>query len=107
MILGLETSCDETSAAVIEAPLTIKGHVIYSQDEHALYGGVVPEIAARAHLQRVDEVAAAFLREMVKVAVVQAPGPATGRVDELCPVGHDLARGQARHRNPDGPHPSQ
>ena len=56
LILGLETSCDETSAAVLKAPDTLKGHVIYSQDEHILYGGVVPEIAARAHIQRIDEV---------------------------------------------------
>ena len=81
LILGLETSCDETSAAVIEAPLTIMGHVIYSQDEHALYGGVVPEIAARAHLQRIDEVVEQALSEadcrtqdLDAVAVTAGPG---------------------------------
>ena len=81
LILGLETSCDETSAAVIEAPLTIKGHVIYSQDEHALYGGVVPEIAARAHLQRVDGVveqalseAGCRIHDLDAVAVTAGPG---------------------------------
>ena len=56
LVLGLETSCDETAAAVIEAPDTIRGHVILSQDVHEVYGGVVPELAARAHLRRVDEV---------------------------------------------------
>ena len=56
LVLGLETSCDETAAAVIEAPGTIRGHVILSQDVHEIYGGVVPELAARAHLRRVDEV---------------------------------------------------
>ena len=52
LILGLETSCDETAAAVLEAPAMPKGHVIHSQDAHALHGGVVPELAARAPLPR-------------------------------------------------------
>ena len=81
LILGLETSCDETSAAVLKAPDTLKGHVIYSQDEHILYGGVVPEIAARAHIQRIDEVVAralveagCTLRDIDAVAVTAGPG---------------------------------
>jgi len=81
LILGLETSCDETSAAVLEAPDTLKGHVIYSQDEHILYGGVVPEIAARAHVQRIDEVvdraleeAGCALGDLDAVAVTAGPG---------------------------------
>ena len=81
LILGLETSCDETSAAVLKAPDTLKGHVIYSQDEHALYGGVVPEIAARAHVQRIDDVVDRALREagcvlsdLDAVAVTAGPG---------------------------------
>ena len=81
LILGLETSCDETSAAVLKAPDTIKGHVIYSQDEHTLYGGVVPEIAARAHVQRIDEVvegalaeAGCALSDVDAVAVTAGPG---------------------------------
>ncbi len=56
VILGLETSCDETSAAVLAESGEILGHVIHSQDVHEIYGGVVPELAARAHLQRVDDV---------------------------------------------------
>ncbi|MEJ2541699.1 MAG: tRNA (adenosine(37)-N6)-threonylcarbamoyltransferase complex transferase subunit TsaD, partial [Gemmatimonadota bacterium] len=55
LILGLETSCDETSAAVLRGE-EILGHVILSQDVHELYGGVVPELAARHHLRRVDRV---------------------------------------------------
>jgi len=81
LILGLETSCDETAAAVLEAPTTLRGHVILSQDEHVLYGGVVPEIAARAHLQRIDDVVAETLREsgctfadLGAVAVTAGPG---------------------------------
>ena len=81
LILGLETSCDETSAALLSAPDTLKGHVIYSQDQHVLYGGVVPEIAARAHVQRIDEVvdralaeAGCALSEVDAVAVTAGPG---------------------------------
>ena len=81
LILGLETSCDETSAALLSAPDTLKGHVIYSQDEHILYGGVVPEIAARAHVQRIDEVvnralaeAGCALSDIDAVAVTAGPG---------------------------------
>jgi N6-L-threonylcarbamoyladenine synthase len=55
-VLGLETSCDETSAAVLSGDHSILGHVILSQDVHEVYGGVVPELAARAHLQKVDAV---------------------------------------------------
>ncbi len=81
LILGLETSCDETSAALLEAPDILKGHVIYSQDEHALYGGVVPEIAARAHVQRIDDVvdralgeAGCKMSDIDAVAVTAGPG---------------------------------
>jgi N6-L-threonylcarbamoyladenine synthase len=56
LVLGLETSCDETSAAVLDGENRILGHVILSQDVHEVFGGVVPELAARAHLQNVDSV---------------------------------------------------
>ncbi len=56
LVLGLETSCDETSAAVLSGDHRILGHVILSQDVHQVYGGVVPELAARAHLQKIDSV---------------------------------------------------
>jgi N6-L-threonylcarbamoyladenine synthase len=52
-VLGIETSCDETSAAIVSDG-EIRGLAIASQDAHAAFGGVVPEIAARAHLQTVD-----------------------------------------------------
>ena len=81
LILGLETSCDETSAAVLKAPDTLRGHVIYSQDEHTLFGGVVPEIAARAHVQRIDDVvdrtlgeAGCRMSDVDAVAVTAGPG---------------------------------
>ena len=60
-VLGIETSCDETAVAIVEASAdggavgTILANVIYSQQtEHRRFGGVVPEIAARAHLERID-----------------------------------------------------
>ncbi|MGH7552842.1 MAG: tRNA (adenosine(37)-N6)-threonylcarbamoyltransferase complex transferase subunit TsaD [Longimicrobiales bacterium] len=63
LVLGFETSCDETSAAVLRGERDVLGHVILSQDVHALYGGVVPEIAARAHLLALDDVVDGALRE--------------------------------------------
>jgi len=63
LILGIETSCDETSAALVEGKERILGHVIHSQDVHAIYGGVVPELAARAHLRQLDEVVDEALRQ--------------------------------------------
>jgi N6-L-threonylcarbamoyladenine synthase len=63
VVLAIETSCDETSAAVLRAPRTVLGHIILSQDVHALYGGVVPEIASRQHLLAIDDVVAAALRD--------------------------------------------
>src|SRR5205807_8185198 len=72
-VLGIETSCDETAVAVVEAPNGKKGadrapvgrilaNVVYSQlTEHRRFGGVVPEIAARAHLERIDGLVAEAL----------------------------------------------
>jgi N6-L-threonylcarbamoyladenine synthase len=81
LILGLETSCDETSAAVLRGRSQLLGHVILSQDVHQVYGGVVPELAARAHLQRLDDVvdaalaqAGARLEELDALAVTAGPG---------------------------------
>ena len=74
LVLGIETSCDETSAALVEGVGRILGHVILSQDAHAVYGGVVPELAARSHLQR--------LQEVVDEALSQA-GRSLGDVDAV------------------------
>ena len=63
LILGIETSCDETSAALVAGDGRVLGHVIHSQDVHAVYGGVVPELAARAHLTRLQEVVEEALRQ--------------------------------------------
>ena len=76
-LLGIETSCDETAAAVVErtetpdgAVGTILSNVVFSQiDEHAIFGGVVPELAARAHVDRLDAIIAEALRDAnVKLA---------------------------------------
>jgi N6-L-threonylcarbamoyladenine synthase len=64
LILGLETSCDETAAAVITPDGTILANVVSSQaDLHARYGGVVPEVASRRHLELVTPVVQEALRD--------------------------------------------
>lgn len=81
-ILGIETSCDETAAAVVDADRTIRSTVVLSQlDEHRAYGGVVPEIAARAHLDRLDAIVAQAVceagvefPELAAVAATAGPG---------------------------------
>jgi len=79
LVLGLETSCDETSAAVLSGDHRILGHVILSQDVHEVYGGVVPELAARAHLQKIDAVVAAALSQAdVELADVDVFGVTAG-----------------------------
>ena len=55
IVLGIETSCDETAAAVVDDARRIHANVVLSQiAEHRPYGGVVPEIAARAHVEQID-----------------------------------------------------
>lgn len=62
IILGIETSCDETAASIVTDTKEIRSNVVLSQlEEHAVYGGVVPEIAARAHLEHIDKVIKAAL----------------------------------------------
>jgi N6-L-threonylcarbamoyladenine synthase len=64
LVLGLETSCDETSAAIVRDDGTILSNVVLSQlEEHRPYGGVVPEIAARSHLDHLDGVVRQAFRE--------------------------------------------
>jgi len=78
--LGIETSCDETSVAVLEND-RILCNVIYSQVEHAIYGGVVPEIASRAHLEKIDPLTRKALQDVSLapgdidlIAVTDSPG---------------------------------
>ena len=82
MILGIETSCDETAAAVITEDGRVLANVVASQaDLHARYGGVVPEVASRRHLELVSPViraaledASAGLDDIGRVGVTQGPG---------------------------------
>ncbi|MEQ8968497.1 MAG: tRNA (adenosine(37)-N6)-threonylcarbamoyltransferase complex transferase subunit TsaD, partial [Azospirillaceae bacterium] len=71
IVLGIETSCDETASAVVDGDRRIRANVVLSQlDEHAPYGGVVPEVAARAHL--------AHLSGLVRRALAEAGTDAAG-----------------------------
>ena len=84
LVLGIETSCDETSAAVVSGSgdaAEQRSLVILSQDVHRIFGGVVPEIASRAHVTAIVPVvdqalreAGVGLREVDVVAVTNAPG---------------------------------
>jgi N6-L-threonylcarbamoyladenine synthase len=81
-ILGIETSCDETAVAVVDDGRSIRSSVVASQaDLHARYGGVVPEVASRAHVELIDAVlaealveAGADLSELDAVAACHGPG---------------------------------
>jgi N6-L-threonylcarbamoyladenine synthase len=81
MILGIETSCDDTCAAVVTAAGEIRSNVVSSQGVHDRFGGVVPEIASRHHLELVNAVvddalatAGVGLDDLDGVAVTQGPG---------------------------------
>jgi len=80
-ILAIETSCDDTCAAVLEGDGTMRSNVISSQEQHSRFGGVVPEIASRHHLELIDAVvdealarADAELGEVDLVAATRGPG---------------------------------
>ena len=82
LILGIESSCDETAASVVRNGRTVLSNVISSQiDLHTLYGGVVPEIASRKHIERINQVvtqaltdADVTLDDMTAIAVTYGPG---------------------------------
>jgi len=62
LVLGIETSCDETAAAVIADGSAVRSNIIASQQAiHAAYGGVVPELACRSHIENLQPVIAAAL----------------------------------------------
>jgi N6-L-threonylcarbamoyladenine synthase len=81
LVLGIESSCDETAAALVTSDRTILAQRIASQDaEHAPYGGVVPEIAARAHAERLAPMIDAVLKDAGKTladcdAIAATAGP--------------------------------
>lgn len=82
LILGIESSCDETAAAVVEDGRVLRSNIVATQtDIHALYGGVVPEIASRAHTEAIHGVveealaqANVTLSNIDAIAVTYAPG---------------------------------
>ena len=82
IMLGLETSCDETAAALVRGDRTVLAARVRGQlDEHAPYGGVVPEIAARAHVEALDRQIAAVMAEaglgfgaLAGIAATTGPG---------------------------------
>lgn len=98
--LGIESSCDETACAVLQdEPLKVLSNPLYTQiAEHALYGGVVPEMAARAHLQKIAPIAEAAVKEAgisLKDIDAIAYTAAPGLMGPLL-VGASFAKGLAR-----------
>ena len=96
-VLGIESSCDETAAAIVTADGEVLAEALLSQAEHAAFGGVVPEIAARAHLAhlpglvaRVADTAGLVLRDLGGVAASCGPGLIGGLI-----VGSGVAKGIA------------
>lgn len=81
IVLGIESSCDETAAAIVNDKREILGESLLSQEEHKAFGGVVPEIAARSHLEHIDEIiehcvnrAGIKLEEIDAIAASSGPG---------------------------------
>ena len=98
LVLGIETSCDETAAAVLDGGRTVLGQVVASQDKvHGPYGGVVPELASRRHLEDILPVvrgalsqASVRLEDIEGIAVTQGPG-LVGSLLIGCSVAKSLA----------------
>lgn len=82
LILAIESSCDETAASVVKNGREVLSNIISSQIElHTLYGGVVPEIASRKHIEKINQVieealqeANVTLNEITAIAVTYGPG---------------------------------
>jgi N6-L-threonylcarbamoyladenine synthase len=96
-VLGIETSCDETAAAVLAADGRVLSEAVLSQQEHAAFGGVVPEIAARAHLAHLPRLVTDVMQragvayaDLGGVAATSGPGLIGGLI-----VGAGVAKGVA------------
>src|SRR5260221_14272507 len=102
LTLGIETSCDETSVALVEDGRRVLSNVIHSQvDLHKEFGGVVPELAARDHLERLPQLldlalagAGAKPNDIDLIAVTRGPGP-----PRRLPVGVGVGEGLAAARS--------
>lgn len=93
-ILGIETSCDETAAAVVKDGREVLSNVVYTQIPlHQPYGGVVPEIASRAHIEKITQVVGDAIKgqSIDAVAVTYGPGLAPALI-----VGLNAAKGLAK-----------
>ncbi len=98
IVLGIETSCDETSAAVVRDGREVLASIVHTQQQHKPFGGVVPEIASRCHIELLpgiveEAVAAAGLpwRAIDAIAATRGPGLASSLL-----VGWSMAKGLAR-----------
>ena len=102
-VLGIESSCDDTAAAVLAPNGDILAEAVLSQADHAAFGGVVPEIAARAHLAHLPALVARVMRDsgleyrqLGAIAASSGPGLIGGLI-----VGSGFAKGAAiAHRLP-------
>jgi N6-L-threonylcarbamoyladenine synthase len=102
LVLGIETSCDETAAAIVKDARTVLSNVIYSQIPlHQPYGGVVPEIASRSHLEKIGGIieealvqAKVTYDQLDAIAVTYGPGLASSLI-----VGLSAAKGLAMKLN--------
>jgi len=81
LVLGIETSCDETGVGIVRGTALLAHAVASSMEEHAVFGGVVPEVAARAHVEALPAVMAQALAEagvgfgdLDAIAVTTGPG---------------------------------
>ena len=64
IVLGIETSCDESAVAIVDDKKNILANIILSQiEQHKIYGGVIPELAARSHLEVIDKLILQALKE--------------------------------------------
>jgi N6-L-threonylcarbamoyladenine synthase len=114
LVLGIETSCDETAAAVVARSHTGRGRILANVvraqwEQHRRFGGVVPEIAARAHVECLDEIVSAAMREagvgfcdLAAVAVTAGPGLIGGLLvgvttAKAVALAHDLALVAVNH----------
>ena len=103
IVLGIETSCDETGCGLVDGGYSVLGQSLYTQVEtHARFGGVVPEVAARAHLEKIQPVVSAALEAALANAgiglsdidvIAHTRGP--GLLGPLL-VGSSFAQGLAR-----------
>ena len=108
LVLGIETSCDETGIGIVRGRTLLTNTVASSMDEHARFGGVVPEVAARAHLEALQPTieravadAGIDLAELDAIAVTCGPGLAGALM-----VGVSAAKALAARRTVVTPRPS-